>query len=379
LLDKIRYFHQLQMKINSVGPNPNNPVLKIYLLQQGEAKQHIQHFQKLISQEQNMFLSQQQEVIMNRQSAGSSFVGKQFDNKQVSDLNQLTSDIGSIQLGAIGMQNGPSSSAQSQAQLQFSQNAAGQSRLSQWKLDAAQMDKPEDMHSKFNRAPGVNVKPQNVPCNSWSAGIGDTWENNSFKEQNANLLSTSAPNHQQAFNQFGLQQVNEFEPGKAWKQSQMIKSADSQAQPVPINKEQMPYWPSPSQPSPSAESLVGSFASNSTWSFPGGNGGGGSGGGSGNAGIGTPLNMDEHQANGWPNSNLVNSNGAEMWNRPKAKGPPPGLGQLNSGKSNQGNPWSPDEQSANNTWIQNAQNNSAFLLLRNLIQVRLFRAYTIFS
>lgn len=374
------------MKINTVGPNPNNPVLKIYLLQQAEAKQHIQHFQKLISQEQNMFLSQQQEVInMNRPP---SFVAKQFDNgKPVPDLNQLTADIGSMQLGAIGMSNGPSSASQAaQAQIQpFASNAGstGQSRLAQWKLDSAQHDKPDELHSKFNRAPGVNVKPNN--CNSWSAGIGDTWDNgNSFKDpSNAGLLSTSAPNHHaQSFNQFGLQQVNEFEPGKAWKQSQLLKSNDPSSQPVSINKEQIAYWPSPNQPSPSgAESLVGSFASNSTWSFPGGNGGS-SGGGSGNAGIGTPLNMEEHPVNGWPNSNLVTANGSEMWNRGKPKGPPPGLGQLNAAKSSSVNPWSPEEtQPGNNTWIQNSANQSAFLLLRNLVQVsqKLFQNFYILS
>ena len=404
LLQEIRNMQQLQHKINSAGANPQDRQIQgNYMAQANVLKQRIQYIQKMINVEQTFFLSQQQELLMNRNNNAASCSAsmttnpammssiKPMETNLVGESNQLSTDLGSMQLGSMGQSSSTVvASAPTAAQIQLNQlqsnnglASAGQSRLSQWKLEpsSSQMEKPEDLESKFSRAPGVNVKPAMLQCNSWSSGGTEGWENDAYKDSNSGLLSTSAPNHnhhhqhqqqQPAFNQFGLQQVNEFEPGKPWKAPpQAMKPNESHSQ--SINKDQIPsYWSSTGSPSP-GESLVGSFASSSTWSFPGGPGVSGASTSvtSGPTRIENPL-VDEQQMNSWPNSNVISGTNREMWNRPKAKGPPPGLGQLGTNSSQAkpsgANPWSPDESAGNNPWLQPSA--SSYLILRNLIQVR---------
>uniref|UniRef100_A0A1I8NHN0 UBA domain-containing protein n=1 Tax=Musca domestica TaxID=7370 RepID=A0A1I8NHN0_MUSDO len=354
LLSNIKHLQGAQQSLARSGNNGNT------LLAIAKYKQQIQNLQNQINAQQAIHIKQQQALQPNPHPAAAHINNTNNEYLRSHDsMTALQGNFSEMNLNkSAGYQGAPNQ----------------QSRLNQWKLPVSDKDMTTDS-TDFSRAPGAtkqgsgglmttnatNMGPLGLQSDgTWSTGrnINDGWPDHTNDSENKDW----SVGHASAATAY-TDLVQEFEPGKPWKGSQIKSIEDDPSitpgsvarSPLAINatpKDADIFANATSKNSPTDLPTLG-LTTSSTWSFN------------------PPNNNQNFQS--WSDTTQQ-----EIWSsmNKTSRGPPPGLGSNKSGVGmpNVGNPgnaggWLTGGNSVRTAggWSGTNSNwNSNWLLLKNL-------------
>ncbi|EDV33650.2 uncharacterized protein Dana_GF19039, isoform D [Drosophila ananassae] len=369
LLSNIKHLQAAQQSL-ARGGNANPMAVNVAI---AKYKQQIQNLQNQINAQQSVYVKQQNVPPTSQQQQAQAQQHQTHLNNSANDYLRGHDPINNLQ------NNFPELNLNKQGGFQGTSNQ--QSRLNQWKLPVLDKDINAES-SEFSRAPGATK--QNITSNAgnigslglqndgtWSTGrsIGDGWPDASSDNENKDW--SVAP--QSTASSVYTDLVQEFEPGKPWKGSQIKSIEDDPSitpgsvarSPLSINSapKEADIFNSTGKNSPT--DLPPLSLSSSTWSF----------------------NPNQNFPS-WSDTNSQSGSTSELWtsplNKSSSRGPPPGL-TASSNKSGNGgsttststaisggaNGWLQTRggsvQATSTTWSGgNAPWSSSWLLLKNL-------------
>lgn len=355
LLSNIKHLQGAQQSLARSGNNGNT------LLAIAKYKQQIQNLQNQINAQQAIYIKQQQALQPTPHSAGTHINNTNNEYLRSHDaISALQGNFSEINLNKSGGYQGTSNQ---------------QSRLNQWKLPV--LDKDITMeNTDFSRAPGAtkqssgstttnasNMGPLGLQSDggTWSTGrsINDGWPDPTNNSENKDW-SVGQPSTATAYTDL----VQEFEPGKPWKGSQIKSIEDDPSitpgsvatrSPLSINptpKDADIFSNAASKNSPTELPSLG-LTSSSTWSFN-----------PSSSNQNFPSWSDNTQQEIWSSMNKT------------SRGPPPGLGSNKCGSGGGSVPNVTNVSNAN-VWLSGGRTsggwsgtssnwNSNWLLLKNL-------------
>ncbi|EDW99326.1 protein Gawky isoform X1 [Drosophila yakuba] len=370
LLSNIKHLQAAQQSL-ARGGNANPMAVNVAI---SKYKQQIQNLQNQINAQQAIYVKQQnmQPTSQQQQSQQQQHPSVHLSNsgndylRGHDAINNLQSNFSELNINKPSGYQGASNQ---------------QSRLNQWKLPVLDKEINSDS-TEFSRAPGATK--QNLTGNSnnisslglqndstWSTGrnIGDGWPDPSSDNENKDWSVAQPTSAATAYTDL----VQEFEPGKPWKGSQ-IKSIEDDPSITPGSVARSPL----SINSTPKDADIFATGKNSPTDLP-------------------PLSLSSSTWSFNPNQNFPSWSDnsqqcaatSELWtsslNKSSSRGPPPGL-TANSNKSGNGgnsctstpttvaggaNGWlqgrSGGVQTTNTTWTGgNSSWGSSWLLLKNL-------------
>ncbi|XP_016967317.1 protein Gawky isoform X2 [Drosophila biarmipes] len=372
LLSNIKHLQAAQQSL-ARGGNANPMAVNVAI---SKYKQQIQNLQNQINAQQAVYVKQQ-----NMQQTSQQQQQPQQQQHPSVHLNNSGNDY---LRGHDAISNLPSNFSELNISKPSGYQGASnqQSRLNQWKLPVLDKDINSDS-AEFSRAPGATK--QNLTSNAsnisslglqndstWSTGrnIGDGWPDPSSDNENKDWSVAQPTSAATAYTDL----VQEFEPGKPWKGSQ-IKSIEDDPSITPGSVARSPLSISST---PKDADIFANTGKNSPTDLP-------------------PLSLSSSTWSFNPNQNFPSWSDnsqqcaatSELWtsplNKSSSRGPPPGL-TANSNKSGNGgnsststtstitggaNGWlqarSGGVQTTNSTWTGNNTSwGSSWLLLKNL-------------
>ncbi|XP_033150541.1 protein Gawky isoform X1 [Drosophila busckii] len=361
LLGLIKHLQAAQQSLSRSNANPMAVNVAI-----AKYKQQIQNVQNQINAQQSVYVKQQNLQQQNPQQQQPHHPSGHLNNssndylRNHEAISTLQGNFSELNLNKpTGYQGAPNQ----------------QSRLNQWKLPVLEKDTMTADSTDFSRAPGATK--QNLSSNSnnmsgplglqndgtWSTGrnIGDGWPDPSSENESKDWSVTPTAT---AYTDL----VQEFEPGKPWKGSQIKTIEDDPSiTPGSVARSPLSINPTPKDADifantgkSSPTDLPALSLSSSTWSF--------------NPNQNFPSWSD----------NTQQCATSELWtsplNKSSSRGPPPGLSTNKSGSgltvttpsatvSGNSNGWLPNRAvpSTNTTWTGgNNSWGSNWLLLKNL-------------
>ncbi|XP_034112021.1 protein Gawky isoform X1 [Drosophila albomicans] len=361
LLSNIKHLQAAQQSL-SRGSNANPMAVNVAI---AKYKQQIQTLQNQINAQQAVYLKQQNS--QQQQSQHSSGHLNNVSNDYLRNHDAIATLQGNFSELNLNKQSG----------YQGAPNQ--QSRLNQWKLPVLEKDSIAPDNTDFSRAPGTTKQTLSSNSNNmgtlglqndgtWSTGrcIGDGWPDTSNDNENKDwtVASTAAAAYTDL--------VQEFEPGKPWKGSQ-IKSIEDDPSITPGSVARSPLSINPTPKD--ADIFANTAGKSSPTELP-------------------PLSLSSSTWSFNPNQNFPSwSDNAqqcatsELWtsslNKSASRGPPPGLSTNKSGGvgvttattvsssaiAGSSNGWLPNRgiPNTNTTWTAaNTSWNSSWLLLKNL-------------
>ncbi|XP_053969014.1 protein Gawky isoform X2 [Anastrepha ludens] len=266
LLTNIKHLQAAQQSLTRGGNNANNSQISYAI---AKYKQQIQNLQNQINAQQAFILKQKQQSMPQNAQHSAAHVNSsnlEYIRGQHDAINALQSNFSEMNLAKhSGYPTGPNS----------------QSKLiNQWKLPEKDITSES---TDFSRAPGASKQNLNASGNTmgplglqndgtWSTGrsIGDGWPDSSTETENKDW-SVAQPTPAATYTDL----VQEFEPGKPWKGSQIKSIEDDPSitpgsvarSPLSINStpKEADIFANPSKSSPT--DLTPLSLSSSTWSF----------------------------------------------------------------------------------------------------------------
>lgn len=362
LLSNIKHLQGAEQSI-ARGNNANNIQLNVQI---AKYKQQIQNLQNQINTQQAVYVKQQQQQQQQQQHQAMQQQNPQqqqhpahvgganaADYLRHDAISALQGNFNEMNIKPTGYQSAPNQ----------------QSRLNQWKLPVLEKDLATDS-TDFSRAPGATKQNANSMNSlglqndgTWSTGrnLGDGWPDSSNDSENKDW-SVAQNSAAAAYTDL----VQEFEPGKPWKGSQ-IKSIedDPSITPGSVARSPLSINPTPKEAdifanasNTSPTDLPTLPLSSTTWSFN--------------------PNTSNQNFSSWSDTNQQ-----ELWTssmNKTSRGPPPGLvgsnknsGAVNAPAANSSNGWlgagRVNVTSANAVGWNGGNNpnwNSNWLLLKNL-------------